>query len=274
MPGAGSLKAAGYIAKVAKPDGLTIGMVSGATVMGQLEGRKGVSYDVRDFEVIASPAPYVTVCVVSKASGIKDAAGWKASSRPVAFGLTAPGASAHDVPLVLNAALGLPVRPVAGYPGTSKIRLAVESGEVDGACFSWDAIKAIWKADIDSGNIIPILQTYKTNLPDLPGVANAMSMAKSDDARELIRLGIQAPALVNRYYTLPPKTPHDRVEILRKAFLDTFKDPEFLADAKKARLAIDPNTSEEIIQSFNALLSMNPELAGKLKKIMARKKTK
>jgi tripartite-type tricarboxylate transporter receptor subunit TctC len=271
MPGAGSLTAAGYLARIAKPDGLTVGMVSGATVMGQLEGRKGINFDVRDFEIVASPSPYKTVCVVSKASGVKDAAMWKASSRPVVFGMTGPGASAHDVPLVINAALGLPVRPVAGYPGTAKIRLAVESGEVDGACFSWDATEAIWKGKLDSGDIIPVLQTYKTNLPELPNVTNAMSLADSDEARELIRLGIHAPALVNRYYTLPPKTPKDRVAILRKAFMETFKDPEFLENANKARLEIDPNTGEEVMQNVNALLSMKPELASKLKDIIGRK---
>jgi len=269
MPGAGSLTAANYIARLAKPDGLTIAMISGATVMGQLLGSKGINFDVRDLEVVASAGAYKTVCVVTKASGIRDAATWKASSHPVAIGVTSPGASSHDVPLIVNAALGLPVRPVAGYQGTSNIRIAVESGEVDGACFSWDAIETAWKAKLDSGDIIPVLQTYKTDLPDLPRVTNAMSLAESDQARELIRLGIQAPALVNRYYTLPPKTPKDRVEILRTAFVETFKDPDFLKDAEKARLQIDPITAEEVTNNVNALLSMKPELADTLKKIIA-----
>jgi len=70
MGGAGSLKAANYISRVSKPDGLTIGMVSGATVMGQLLGRKGIKFDVRKFEIIAAPTPYKTVCFLSKASVI------------------------------------------------------------------------------------------------------------------------------------------------------------------------------------------------------------
>jgi tripartite-type tricarboxylate transporter receptor subunit TctC len=269
MPGAASLTAANYIARLAKPDGLTIAMISGAAVMGQLLGSKAIAFDVRSLEVVASAGAYKTVCVVNKASDVRDAATWKASSRPLAFGVTSPGASAHDVPLVLNAALGLPVRPVAGYQGTSNIRLAVESGEVDGACFSWDAIETAWKAKLESGDIIPVLQTYKTDLPELPGVTNAMSLAKSDEARALIRLGIHAPALVNRYYALPPKTPKDRVDMLRTAFTEAFQDPEFLKDAEQARLEIDPITPGEVESNINALLSMKPELASRLKKIIA-----
>ena len=135
MPGAGSLLAANYIARLARPDGLTVGMVSGAPVMGQLQGNKAVTFDVQDgdrrFARRMEP-----VCVVNRKSGIEDAAAWKASSRPVEIGVTSPGAGAHEVPLVVNAALGLPIHPVSGYPGTADIRLAVESGEVDGACFS------------------------------------------------------------------------------------------------------------------------------------------
>ncbi len=271
MGGAGSLKAANYIARVSKPDGLTIGMVSGATVMGQLLGRKGLKFDVRQFELVASPTPYKTVCVFSKASGITSLEKWRTSKRPVKFGMTGPGASAHDVPLVLNAALGLSVKPVAGYKGTSKIRLAVESGEVDGTCFAWDSMKATWKAKLASGDLIPVLQTFKTKQPDLPNVPNAIDLAKSDEARALIEMGIHAPGMVNRYYTLPPKTPKDRVAILRKAFLAAFKDPAFLADAKKARLEIEPLTAEEVSKNMEALFSMDPGLAKKLKKIIARK---
>jgi len=274
MPGAASLSAANYIARVAKPDGLTIGVIGGAAVMGQLQGNKAVNFDVRDLQIVASPGAYKTVCLVNKKRGIKDAAAWKASSRPVEIGVTSPGAGAYEVPLVVSAALGLRMHPVSGYPGTADIRLAVESGEVDGACFSWDAIEAIWKAKMESGEIVPVLQTYKTDIADLPGVTNAMSLAESDEARELIRLGIHAPAEVNRFYSLPPKTPKDRVELLRTAFMETFKDPDFLNDAKRAGLDIDPITAEGVAKSVDALLSMSPELASKLMKIITGKATR
>ena len=107
--------------------------------------------------------------------------------------------------------------------------------------------------------------------PDLPNVPNAIDLAKSPEARALIEMGIHAPGMVNRYYTLPPKTPKDRVSILRKAFLAAFKDSAFLADAKKARLEIEPLTAGEVSKNMEALFSMKPPLAKKLKKIIARK---
>jgi len=272
MPGAGSLKAANHIAKAAKPDGLTIGMVSGATVMGQLLGRKGVQFDVRQFEVIGSPAPYKTVCVFSKKSGITNLEKWRSSPKPVKVGGTSPGSSAHDVPLVLHAALGLPLQHVPGYTGTSKIRLAVDGGEVDGTCFAWDSIKSTWAAQIKSGDIVPVLQTHLKKVEDLPNIPLALDLAKTDEAKQLIRLGIAAPGMVNRYFTFPPKTPKDKVEILRKAFVQATKDKDFLAEAEKAKLDTDPLTSEQVKENFNALLSMKPELAAKLKAVFSGKK--
>lgn len=269
MPGAGSLKAANHIARVAKPDGLTAGMVSGATVMGQLLGRKGVQFDVRRFEVIGSPAPYKTVCVFSRKSGITSLAKWQSSPRPVKVGGTSPGASAHDVPLVLHAALGLPLQHVPGYGGTSKIRLAVEGGEVDGTCFAWDSIKATWAAKLKTGDIVAVLQTHLTKLPDLPDAPLALDLAKTDEARQLLRLGIAAPGMVNRYFTFPPKTPKDRVETLRKAFLQATKDKDFLSEAEKAKIDTDPLTAKQVMENFDSLLSMKPEVAAKLKKVFS-----
>ncbi len=71
-----------------------------------------------------------------------------------------------------------------------------------------------------------------------------------------------------RTYTLPPGTPKDRVQILRKAFEATLKDAEFVADAKKARLNIDYIPAEEIEKDIAGLFKLDPSLVAKLKDVL------
>ena len=125
---------------------------------------------------------------------------------------------------------------VSGYKGTADIRLAAESGELAGGCWQWESIKATWQNALATGNVIVVLQATPKPLPDLPEVPLALSFAKTEEARRLIQIGIQDQGAITRLYTLPPGTPKDRTQILRKAFMDTLKDPEFIADARKGRL--------------------------------------
>jgi len=100
---------------------------------------------------------------------------------------------------------------------------------------------------------------------DAPG----NNYAKTEEARELIKVGTQDPSEYYRPYVLPPGTPKDRVQILRQAFQDTMKDAEFVADAKKSRLDIEPVTAEELQRSIAGLFKLNPSLLAKLKEIFA-----
>jgi tripartite-type tricarboxylate transporter receptor subunit TctC len=70
-----------------------------------------------------------------------------------------------------------------------------------------------------------------------------------------------------RPYVLPPGTPKQQVQILRKAFVDSLKDPEFLSDAKKSKLDLDPLTGEELESTVTSLLKMNPATLAKLKEM-------
>jgi hypothetical protein len=68
---------------------------------------------------------------------------------------------------------------------------------------------------------------------------------------------------------LPPGTPKDRVQIVRRAFTATMNDPAFLADAEKANLDISPLTGEELEKIVHGLLKTPPALLAKLKQIIA-----
>lgn len=269
MDGAGSRIAANHLYKVAKPDGLTVANFIGGILMDQIFGRPGAEYDALKFEYLGTPLKDSRTCTLTKASGITNIDKWMASKSPVKLGGVAPGTGIDDGARVLKVALGLPIHLVSGYKGTSQIRLAAESGEVAGACgWGWESVKATWAKAIASGDAVVVLQTRPTAHPELPHVPMAMHYAKSEEARQLIKAGINDPADMNRIYALPPGTPKERVQLLRKALMDTFKDEEFLAEAKKTKLDIDPVTGEELEKTVAGLFKLEPGLVAKLKEIL------
>jgi tripartite-type tricarboxylate transporter receptor subunit TctC len=269
MTGAGSLIAANHVYKVAKPDGLTIGHFIGGFFLGQVLGQQGIEFDARKFEFIGAPVSDHVVCALTKASGITSVEKWMASKTPVKMGGLAPGTSTPDnATRILKAALGLPIQLVTGYKGTADVRLASDGGELAGGCWGWDSISVTWRKALDTGDVAVILQANRKNHPDLPNVPQAIKLAKSDEARKMIDVGIHGDSDIVRTYTLPPGTPKDRLQILRKAFEATLKDPEFAADAKKARLNIDYIPADEIERDIAGLFKLDPGLVGKLKDVL------
>ena len=269
MTGAGSLIAANHVYNVAKPDGLTIGHFIGGLFLGQVLGQKGVEFDARKFEFIGAPVQDHVVCALTKASGITTIEKWTAAKAPVKMGGTAPGNSTPDnATRVLKAALGLPIQLVSGYKGTSQIRLAAESGELAGGCWGWDSISATWRKGLDAGEVAVVIQAARKAHPDLPKVPLAINLAKTNEARQLIEVGIHSDSEIVRTYTLTPGTPKERVQILRRAFMDTMKDPEFLADAKKSKLGVDPTSADEIEKIIAGLFKLDSAVVANLKKIL------
>ena len=269
MTGAGSLIAANHVYKVARPDGLTIGHFIGGFFLGQVLGQPGIEFDARKFEFIGAPVSDHVVCALTKASGITSVEKWMASKTPVKMGGLAPGTSTPDnATRILKAALGLPIQLVTGYKGTADVRLAADGGELAGGCWGWDSISVTWRKALDSGDVAVILQANRKNHPDLPNVPQAIKLAKSDEARKMIDVGIHGDSDIVRTYTLPPGTPKDRLQILRKAFEATLRDAEFAADAKKARLNIDYIPADEIERDIAGLFKLDPGLVGKLKDVL------
>lgn len=268
MPGAAGLVAANSIYRAGRPDGLTVVNFQGTQVMGQILGREGVEFDARKFEWIGAPTRENAVCALTRASGITSAQQWAASRTPVKLGSVAPGGATHDVPRILQAALGLPIHLVRGYKGTAEIRLAAQSGEIAGGCWPWESLRPTWRQALDAGEATVVLQVSDKRLPDLPGVPMALDLARTDEARQLIHTGIIVPTTVSRLYALPPATPADRVRTLRAAFLRTLSDPEFVNDARQAQLDIDPVAGEEVERLVGELFRTPPPVLAKLKELL------
>ena len=268
MPGAGTLIAANHVYKVAKPDGLTIGHFIGGLILQQLLEKPGIEFDGRRFEYLGVPAQDNTVMGISTATGITSPEQWMASKTTVKFGGVGPGSAADDITKVARATIGLPIQLVSGYKGTAEIRLAFNSGEVQGVTNAWESFKSTWPKELESGAIKIILQAVPKRHPDLPNVPLIVEFAKTDESRRLIQIGIHDYAVTARPYVFPPGTPKERVQILRKAFMDTMGDPEFLAEANKTRLDINPLPGESLEKTIAGIFKLDASLIGKLKEIL------
>lgn len=267
MAGAGHLIGANHIYKAAKPDGLTIGHFQGGLFLEQLLGRAGIEFESMKYEFLGAPVSDNRACALTKASGIASVDQWLASKTPVKLGGIGGGAP-DDIARMLAATTALPIQLIAGYKGTSEIRMAAESGELAGGCWTWDSMRATWTRAITSGDAVVVLQILSKPHRELPDVPLATKYAKNDEARQLIQVGIEEPAEYYRPYALPPGTPKDRVQLLRRAFLQTLKDPEFLADAQKAKLDVEPISGEELEKKISRMSKLNPSLVAKLRDIL------
>jgi tripartite-type tricarboxylate transporter receptor subunit TctC len=268
MPGAGSLISANYSYKVARPDGLTIGHFIGGLFLQQLLGKPGVEFDSLKFEYIGVPAQDHFILGVAKSTGITDPEKWIASKQVVKFGGVATGSGTDDFPNLLKVTVSLPIQMVSGYKGTADIRLAFNSGEIAGLSNSWESTKSTWKKELETGDFVPVLQVTNKPHPELPKLPLAVNLAKPDDAKKLIQTVARVHGPSVRPYVVPPGTPKDRVQILRQAFMDTMKDPEFLAEAKKATLDINPDDGAELEQNVKDIFKLDPSLIAKLKEIL------
>lgn len=268
MPGAGSLISANHLFRVAKPDGLTIGHFLGGLFYNQLFGLPGIEFDARKFEYLGAPLADNPVCVLMKASGIDTMDKWMAAKAPLKMARNAPGAVTDDIPKILKAAIGLPVQVVAGYKGSADMRLAAESGEVGGICVGWDAVRSSWRKGLDSVDAKVIVQALPKPHPELQKIPLAISYAKTEEARQLITVGIHSKSAVYRPYALPPKTPKRIVDLMRKAFTATLADPTFLEDAKKANLDVDPISADDLQKEVAAIFSLKSNTVEKLKDII------
>ena len=269
MPGAGSLVSANHLYKIAKADGLTIGHFNGSLFQLKAMGQKEIEFDSTKFEYVGSVAKVEVACGFSKASGIDSVEKWLAAKAAPRMGATAPGTGGHDVSRILNATLGLPMQMVLGYKSTGDMRVAMERGELNGLCTGWESFKSLWKQSIESGDLIMVLQALPKPHPDLPKVPLGINLAKTEEARELIQVGIHNVTAISRPFILPPRTPKERVQLLRKAFTATTSDAEFLADAEKSNLDLSPLSGEELEKNIHALLKASPSLLAKLKQIVS-----
>ncbi len=166
-------------------------------------------------------------------------------TKELIMGAQAPGSSQVDFPLVANALFGLKHKVITGYGSTAKINLAMESGEVQGAIAALTSLRTLSSQWLADKKIKIITQWALRTNPELPGVPNALDLAKTDSDRAALNL-VMARLDIGRPFFLPPNVPVDRAAALRKAFDETMNDPAYLAEAKKLKIDVDPMSGADL----------------------------
>ena len=268
MTGAGGLIATNYLANSAPRDGSVLLNLDGAVLRLQALGNPAAKFDARRFNWLPSPGPDIQVCWVGKQSSWHSISEAFSSSKELKMGGLAPGSFPSDNARALQSALGINLKIVDGFKGVTEIRVATESGEVDGSCSSYEGVSRSFPKELKSGDIRVIAQIGEKPWPGLENVPNAIDLAKSERSKWLLRVAVIGPNDINRLFTLPPGVPAERVAAMRKAFDATFADSEFQADVEKARVVLRRIPIERINEVALLWLDMPAEEKKELQKIL------
>jgi hypothetical protein len=270
MPGAGSIRAARYITSIAAKDGTELATFGQSIPLQQALGDPAVNFDTSSLNWIGNPLSGVSAIAVWSTSGIVTLN--DAKKRDVSMGATGRNVM-MQYPLALNRLIGTRFKIVLGYPGGSDINLAMERGEVDGrGQLSWATLKIAqsdWLRDRKVNLLAQIAQKKEREISeymrrDVPLLAD---LGMNDDDRLVLEL-LSSGEVVGRPVVTTPGVPAERVAILRSAFDKTMKDPDFLAEAVKLNLDVNPISGAELQGLVERIVKAPRTVVAKLTSIL------
>jgi tripartite-type tricarboxylate transporter receptor subunit TctC len=253
MPGGAHLNASNHVYNVADSDGLTILGSNPAIAMAQLAKVQQVRFDVRQFQWLGSTGPDGTLFAVRANLPYKSFKDLQNAKEDVVVGSTGPGSNSYDVPLLLKEFAGARFKLLTGFQANGDIRLALERGEADG----WSALSTPVRQAAAAGAVRPLVRGRSPvkgfdHLPvdeelTPPGIGKSLMIIRG------------TPLAIGKPFGVRPGVPADRVAMLRDAFAKVVRDPQFLADAEKMQIDIDPLTSDQVTKDFAAMMSQPQE---------------
>jgi tripartite-type tricarboxylate transporter receptor subunit TctC len=260
MAGAGSLRAASFLYSAAPKDGTAIGTFARTTGINPLL-ESGANFDGTKFGWLGSVTNDTSACVVWHTSAVKN---WKDFlEKPVTLGGQGPSSEPDIFANLYKNVFGAKVKLVAGYPGTNEITLAMERGEVEGLCgLSWSTIKTRHAQWLKDKKINIIVQAAFKKEPEMPDVPLIVDLTKDQEKLQILKIFLAAQEMA-RPFAAPPGIPEDRKAALIAAFDATVKDPEFLAEAKKLDLDVNPVSGSAIDKLLAELYATPKDILAK-----------
>jgi tripartite-type tricarboxylate transporter receptor subunit TctC len=244
MPGAGSLKAANFLYQAAPKDGTALGVIVETHPLEQALKNTAVQYDAAKFTYIGRAASSNNVFLVWNAiTPVRSLE--EVKKQEVSIAGTGPGSIAELIPLLTNALVGTKFKVIGGYPASNEAMVAMERGEVQASSTSWTAIKVGKKDWLRDNKITIILQTAPERAHDLKDAPSLSELGNNAEDKQVFALYASGSA-IGRALMGPPEIPADRVKVLRDAFAATMRDPEFLAEAEKLQIDVEPLSGEAL----------------------------
>lgn len=273
--GAGSLIVANETYNSARPDGLFVGIWNSAFVLRQAMGDKAVRLDARRLGWIGAPTKGTPFCAIMAHTGLKTLKDIVDAKRELKMASTGPGSTYDDLPQILNRTVGTQFKVIAGYEGTGTILVAMRRKEVDGGCWTWESGRTTARAVLDAkgdDRLIPFLIHSRQPDPEVKDLPLIPEVLKGEDNLSAYQTW-SGTYEFQRPFVAPPNTPKDRLEILRKAFAATMKDPEFLAEAEKSKLEVTYVSAPEIEKYVEKTLAVTPRAKELLSFLMVKPKS-
>ena len=267
VPAAGGMVLANQIYNTAPKDGSYFGMVRGTAIQEQVYRSPQVQFDGRRFAWIGNMNSDHDACIVTPASQVKTIA--DLYNHEVIAGASGVGAQSYSFPVVYRNLLHMKFKVISGYPGTPERILALQRGELTGACgISTSLFRSQFGSLAAEGKIRLIAQGSVTKDPRYPDIPNILDEAKSPDIRQALEF-LFLPLALGRSLAAPPETPPDLLAILRDATAKTLRDPDFLADAKKLGIDIEPMDAQGTKQTVDRLFATPPAVVARIEAALA-----
>jgi tripartite-type tricarboxylate transporter receptor subunit TctC len=263
MIGAGGLTAANHLYNAAAKDGTVFGIVNNPVPFMPMLGEAKALFDAQKFSWIGSMAGEVALLIVWHSSKIQTLD--QAMREEFTVATSGAGSGSEFYARLLNGFLGTKLKLIAGYQGSADGLLAMERGEVDGwSDIMWSTLNATKPQWLHDKQIRILVQIALKKHPELPDVPLAADYAKTDQDREALELAL-APLVIARPFLAPPGVPAERVELLRKAFMETLADAAFKADIEKARIdTYGALSGEEVARFVTRMYQSKPETVARV----------
>lgn len=265
LPGGGGIRAANTLFNKSARDGSVLGTFSNAMITEPILGAGQALFDPTKFTWIGSASREDGLCLATRSSGVGS---WSdLLKKEVTVGTTAPGTTTYMYPVALKNLFGARFKLVSGYPDAGQIALAVERNEVQAICQTYSSVKIGHPDWLRDRTMQPLIALGLGRIPDLPDLPSAMEFAKSDEQRQVLKV-VLASTLAGRPIVAPPDIPPDRAAALRHAFDAMTKDPEFLEEAYRLRMDIQPETGREIEALVREIYALSETVIATTKRVV------
>jgi tripartite-type tricarboxylate transporter receptor subunit TctC len=273
MPGAGTVIAANHVYNIAKPDGLTLGLVNPAIYVDQLLGAKEIKFDWPKFSWLGSPERIDQVLFIRTDFPQKTLDDLRKAPESPKCAATGRSGAGYFLPKLLEEGLGLKIQMVVGYGGGGDMNLAMEKGEVQCRAGTVSAYvgREPTRTWIKTGFVRALVQSGTkrySKLPEVPTIYELMEKYKTPDATKRVAKVLLSSGDLGRPFFGPPGMAADRVKILRDAFTKTMSDEALLAEAKKKQWDLDPMNGEELEALAKEIMVQPPEVIERVKKVL------
>jgi tripartite-type tricarboxylate transporter receptor subunit TctC len=262
MPGGGSLLAGNYMYSAAPKDGSVLAMISPTAPLDEKLGNQAVKFKAGEFNWLGRMSGSVNQLMVWHNQPITS---WKdALTKEVKLAATGAGSTVSVYPTVLNNVLKTKFKLVMGYKGSGEAMLAMERGEADGHSTSWEALKSQHPQWLRDNTVKILVQFALKRHPEMASVPTAIELAETEEQRAIL-YAVMAATEVGKPIFTAPGVPAERVTMLRRAFDQMVKDPEFAAEFTKQGLDLEPMSGEALQKLVEDVANIPPALVEKVK---------